>query len=110
MEAKKILQADFLDLLFDGRNKKYGAYTLRKNYSRHLWTAVVVTLLISFSSFWLLQQVGAKNVEPMLEIKEIVLSSTEVIRTPLPPPPPPEEQATTILQKMKGNERSGRLR
>jgi protein TonB len=58
-----------------------------------LWTAVVVTLLISFSGFWLLQQVGAKKVVPMWETKEIVLSSIEEIKTPPPPPPPePEKQ------------------
>ncbi len=36
METNKILQSDILDLLFDGRNKNYGAYDLRKNYQRRL--------------------------------------------------------------------------
>ena len=30
MEANKILSADVLDIIFDGKNKEYGAYQLRK--------------------------------------------------------------------------------
>ncbi|MGB2995704.1 MAG: energy transducer TonB, partial [Ferruginibacter sp.] len=32
MEANTILYADLLDILFDGKNKEYGAYQLRKKY------------------------------------------------------------------------------
>ena len=31
MEANKILSADVLDIIFDGKNKEYGAYQLRKS-------------------------------------------------------------------------------
>lgn len=36
MEPLAILHADHLDLLFENRNKLYGAYTLRKNYNQRL--------------------------------------------------------------------------
>ncbi len=36
METNKILNADVLDIIFDGRNKEYGAYQLRKTYNRRL--------------------------------------------------------------------------
>lgn len=36
MEARQIIQADYLDMLFAGRNKNYGAYTLRKTYYKRL--------------------------------------------------------------------------
>ncbi len=36
MEANKILQADLLDLVFEGRNKDYGAYELRKKYNKRV--------------------------------------------------------------------------
>jgi len=29
MEAKQILKSDLLDILFEGKNKEYGAYELR---------------------------------------------------------------------------------
>lgn len=95
MQAKQIIQADFLDLLFDGRNKNYGAYILRKNYPQRFWRALVVSILISFWGMWLLQQAGTKNVDRMFETKDVVLSSIEEIKaSPTPPPPPPEKQAT----------------
>ena len=30
MDSNKILSADILDIIFEGRNKEYGAYDLRK--------------------------------------------------------------------------------
>ena len=36
MEANKILQANLLDIIFEGRNKMYGAYELRKTYGTRL--------------------------------------------------------------------------
>jgi len=41
MEKNKILNSDMLDLLFEGRNKTYGAYELRKNYERRLKLSLV---------------------------------------------------------------------
>ncbi|MEO6314477.1 MAG: TonB family protein [Chitinophagaceae bacterium] len=46
MEAIKILSADVLDIIFDARNKEYGAYELRKNYQRRLVKAMLITLLL----------------------------------------------------------------
>src|SRR6185437_1847838 len=33
MELQTLLHADYLDIIFDQRNKKYGGYELRKHYS-----------------------------------------------------------------------------
>jgi len=55
MTNKEILQADLLDILFEHRNKLYGAYALRKTYDRRLAIAlgaalltVVICLAVSF--------------------------------------------------------------
>ena len=40
MEANKILSADILDLVFEGRNKEYGAYDLRKTYNKRIIMAL----------------------------------------------------------------------
>lgn len=45
MEKSSILSADLLDILFDGRNKNYGAYELRKSYDKRISYALVVTAL-----------------------------------------------------------------
>ena len=41
MEINKILSADILDIIFEGRNKSYGAYDLRKTYNNRLRTALL---------------------------------------------------------------------
>lgn len=54
MKSENILSADILDLIFENRNKQYGAYQLRKQYSKRLGrsllcvfaAAAVLTLVI----------------------------------------------------------------
>lgn len=47
MEKLQILSADLLDILFDGRNKSYGAYELRKTYDRRILYALSGTVFVS---------------------------------------------------------------
>jgi protein TonB len=44
MTSNEILKADVLDILFDNRNKQYGAYTLRKYYNNRLGLALMLAL------------------------------------------------------------------
>jgi len=44
MTNKEILHADLLDILFENRNKAYGAYALRKNYNQRLQWALGISL------------------------------------------------------------------
>jgi protein TonB len=46
MEANQILQSSMLDILFDGKNKIYGAYDLRKTYNSRIKTALAAVLLL----------------------------------------------------------------
>ncbi|RYF86917.1 MAG: energy transducer TonB [Chitinophagaceae bacterium] len=43
MTSQQILQSDFLDILFEKRNKLYGAYSLRRNYPVELIKAMGIT-------------------------------------------------------------------
>ena len=43
MDANKVLKSDFLDILFDGKNKEYGAYELRKTYNSRMVKAMLGT-------------------------------------------------------------------
>ena len=45
MEANQILQSGFLDILFEGRNKLYGAYDLRKTYNQRISKALLAMVL-----------------------------------------------------------------
>lgn len=46
METKQILQSNLLDIIFDGRNKNYGAYDLRKSYPKRMEYALAGTAFI----------------------------------------------------------------
>ena len=61
MEANKILSADLLDIIFERRNKDYGAYAIRRDYNHRLLMAIgaamsVILLFIFINAF------GKKNV------------------------------------------------
>jgi periplasmic protein TonB len=47
MEPNDMLVADPLDILFDNRNKSYGAYTLRKYYVQRMYIAMGFTLSLA---------------------------------------------------------------
>ena len=46
MQTQHILSANILDILFDGRNKNYGAYDLRKSYNKRVAYALSGTFFI----------------------------------------------------------------
>ena len=43
MDINKILSSDVLDIIFEDRNKAYGAYELRKTYNLRLKKALIYT-------------------------------------------------------------------
>lgn len=45
MTSNQILTADLIDIIFENRNKEYGAYAIRKAYPGHLIKAVLFMLL-----------------------------------------------------------------
>jgi len=56
MTNKEILQANLLNIIFENRNKEYGAYVLRKGYNKRMLTALgagmsVILLLILINGF-----------------------------------------------------------
>ena len=66
MDSAKILKSDFLDILFEDRNKNYGAYELRKKYDRRVRNSILgtaaIALLIVGSYFIYLNLKGSNNV------------------------------------------------
>ncbi len=90
METNKILSADFLDILFEGRNKEYGAYDLRKTYNNRLRNALLLTAAI-FAAVWLFYFIKDK-IETSDNTKEIMVKDVSLEKAPdepKPPPPPP---------------------
>lgn len=97
-----------LDIIFQNREKSYGAYILRKHYPRHLFIALILScwlfLMAIFMPNWLSDTV--KAVIPTVnkgEIKLTILPPT----SPIPekeiviPPTPPERPKIKITQNLR---------
>jgi protein TonB len=89
MKPESILHADILDIIFDGRNKEYGAYKLRKDYEKRMRKAMLgVSLLaavIFLTNFWN----GSKK-KNEVSGRLIVIDSVVIAPPPSNPPPPLE--------------------
>jgi protein TonB len=92
METDKILSADFLDILFDGRNKDYGAYDLRRNYNKRIRAALIGTgiscLLIIVT--YVLGGIGGNENKKDWVIHEVQLENIKEEKKVEPIPPRPK--------------------
>jgi periplasmic protein TonB len=95
MEANKILKADVLDILFENRNKEYGAYELRRKYNKRMTTALLATLavlILVFTASFLAGELKDTTTEAIV-IRDVELTNiVEEEQKPEPPPPPPPKQ------------------
>lgn len=102
MQTNEILSAPLIDLVFDGRNKDYGAYELRKTYSKRIGKALLFTaalLLIAFGGAALAgsfrKTVKKYKIGPGIELADL---PKEKIPEKIPPPektPKPEPPLKT---------------
>jgi len=104
MEANKILSADLLDIIFDGKNKDYGAYELRRSYNRRIVRALIITAAIALLA--LLGSVLASNMkgsgkkkDKMTEVTLQDIKQNEEKKIEPPPPPPPKQEPPKVEMK-----------
>ena len=101
MEVNKILGSDILDLLFEGRNKSYGAYELRKNYQKRLQIALGITmaaLLLIFIIAFVSNKISETD-SSKVKVQEVTLTDIkqeEEVKVEPPPPPPPKQEPPKI--------------
>lgn len=86
----QVIKADLDEMLFEEREKRYGAYFLRKAYSRRLLMASLVGLA-AFTLALASPQISALfgGVSEKEDKRQIV---TEINLADLPPPPPPDDE------------------
>ena len=119
MTNAQLATASLDDIVFDGRNRHYGAYELRALYQRHMTRALVIAtaLLALLLVFPLLAQLLKKDVvavKPDLDKGKVTLIAPplapEKVITPPPiaappksvlPPAPTQHLATTRFTEMK---------
>ncbi len=125
MTNNEILQADLLDIIFENRNKEYGAYALRRNYNHRLFLALAAASSVILF-FVLINVLGKKDETPATQAKnndngfllhQIVLpKEPEKPKEPLNPKPvekvatikyndaikiKPDNQVTTTMTEIK---------
>ena len=104
MDVNKILTSDLLDLLFEDRNKAYGAYELRKSYNKRMTIALLCMVAVA------LLGVGGSLLAGELKKKAGKIEAREVVLTEIkqeeekkiePPPPPPPKQEPPKVEMTK---------
>lgn len=93
MRPELILRSDLLDILFDNRNKQYGAYELRRHYENRMRWGVGTMLLLAAGLTFLLARPGPDKIIrafPIIDIPEVLLTEVidKAIKPVLPAPPP----------------------
>ncbi len=109
MEPLNILRADPLDLLFENRNKAYGAYPLRKYYAQRLMLslALVFSGVVVFSFIYLHARVLADfSVKPYIpgdvdlkpiDLRQEIKPAGPPARPVAPKPPPTLKFVTPVI-------------
>lgn len=101
MRPDIVLQSDMLDILFENRNKQYGAYALRRGYDRRMVLSLtgMISLVVLFASWNFFNNNGKQDERSLLFTDKDSIVLTTVILPPetpkLPASPPPASKTTT---------------
>ena len=105
MDINKILSADVLDIIFDGKNKQYGAYDLRKSYNRRLTKALLITAAIALLIFLgsVFAKFVGKNSAETIDVVDTQMAELKKEPPPpvVPPPPPPKPPPPPEINQVK---------
>jgi len=107
MNTNNILSASILDLVFEDRNKEYGAYELRKTYPRRITKALLITIVIAalvFAGAALANSFKPKDSE-RFAIRGVVIKTIPDEKDPIPPPeqkrPEPVQMKTQAFTTLR---------
>ena len=100
MNKELIMKSDVLDILFENRNKSYGAYQLRKFYTNRLFKAlgIMLTIVVVLSAFTFLPKKRETLMATIFEIPPTVLANP---KEPQKKPEMPKEPAKAIQPDQK---------
>lgn len=98
-----ILNQQWIDVVFTGRNKAYGAYELRKDNPRHTNRALLIgvvlfVFLISLKTILNAIEGIIPKAPEKVKVTEVVLPPPPVNEQQKPPPPPPEPPKPKVDQ------------
>jgi periplasmic protein TonB len=100
MTSNEILKADVLDILFDNRNKQYGAYVLRKNYNNRLGMALGISISAVLLVFFLLPKNPSSKFIDGSKAGTVVIKTIELQKEKkIIPPTQPKTNVQPIRQQ-----------
>ena len=104
MEPNKILTADILDIVFEDRNKEYGAYELRRSYNKRIGRALIITASLAALAFLgtVLANTMQKSEKEKVKMTDMTLQDIkqeQKVIEPPPPPPPPKPDPPKVEMK-----------
>ena len=92
MTNKEILQADLLDILFEHRNKLYGAYALRKTYSYRLGKSLGIALTVALAFISISFIKPKKNSEKRISSTDSIIIRDVNFKEDIKEPEKPKEK------------------
>ena len=98
MDANNILQADVLDIIFEGKNKEYGAYDLRKTYNGRLIKAMLSTatvLLLLLIGYYVSGMTKSKHID-VPKVDDLELTNVQPEKKEIPPVQPPKIEVPKV--------------
>jgi periplasmic protein TonB len=105
MDINKILSADVLDIIFDGKNKQYGAYDLRKSYNKRLTKALLITAALALLIFLgsVFANIIGKGKAETIDVVDTQMAELKKEPPPpvVPPPPPPKPPPPPEINQVK---------
>ncbi|WP_283562823.1 energy transducer TonB [Hymenobacter sp. H14-R3] len=96
MDNAQLAKASLNDIVFEGRNKAYGAFELRRVYGRNVTRAIVIgTAILALLVFIpaIAKMLEDRKPKEVLNLKENVLMDAPPLDNTKPPPPPPPPEA-----------------
>lgn len=97
MKNSTVIHADLNDILFDDRNKAYGAYYIRKEYPRTIMNAFYITVIVLISLVLIAFFLRERPLELVDPGSKVVNLYEMKIDRPLPKPPVKEVAAVPPL-------------
>jgi protein TonB len=104
MAQEKINAPAFDDIVFEARNKEYGAYKLRKRYNRNVSIALLIGILIIATAI-ITPYLNAKASENRTKRAErqvvVKMENLDQPNQQVAPPPPPPPPPTDVVQQQR---------
>lgn len=112
MSKLNIFRSEWIDMVFEGRNKSYGAYQLRSENPKTTTKAVIIGVFLFSAAIAIpviknaipvLKADKEESIDKVIQVVDLPPPPAEELPPPPPPPPPVEEQQApkSVVEEVK---------